>query len=1190
MSKSRDIHFGDTAVELGFITKEELQKYLDLQRLLKERGISEPLEKILVEEDAINGLDAKAILQQIPQQKIEGAKTTNLQQQTRSASVENIKPISSIRQFGRYEIKSILGQGGAATVYKVYDPRLDREAALKILTLGQAASPNQLKRFAIEIKSTARLQHPNIVTIYETSVENNIPYFIMDFVPGINLKQFVYRNKPSVDESVAIIMTIIQAIGYAHAQGVIHRDLKPENIMMENNKIPKIMDFGLAKIKDSDAGLSRTGEIMGTAKYMSPEQAEGLKDVDERTDLYAIGTILFEMLTLQTPFNGQSYIQVLNQVINTQPPSLCKINPQIPRELEIICLKALKKKIKNRYQNTCEFIEALQNFSSGKVTVPAQKTLNPKKTNVAKKITTRNKIRTDRKTKPTRQTQRTAAPKIVKISSRVTQRISKQNAQQKEKHTIVKVAAGVFVCALLVIAVYFSSKTNDHLHIDPNIDNNAQTIDNSDNNEKIAQKDTKNSQEVLQVSLENEAQSVVKTINFKQVPWYVWRDLNAIDSKYKNTIVWKRAQNRKKEIEYLLLREFSIHLVKLQKGHRISNRFWNTFLSNYSLFLIIGENNLRLKNAVVRLKNINAKIIENKYEKPQEKPQENPPQEVNTEKNKLETLDPAVYNFYFHKVLSKYISQPEKITKQIVSIKDPNKKNQIILQFLKIKKSLISLNKILRKNLQKYNGLITMKNGEEFTGTVKTINNVFFTIGNSKKLRYLNIKAQVIEKILQKDSSLFPGSISLIFFFENDFVTAKKYWDLIINKGKNHEIWSENLDFFIQLHKNIDFKSYKIPLATKIEQVIPVSINNISKESQKNLLIKVTDKEGKVIAKEKIDVPGKSDIAISLPIIVEKSCERQLSISLTAKEKIVYFETINFKFEREKYGIDSDVWEKLYYRHRGHEILDMTTLFWNKLSDAMQRNYVKTYQKKYAEEINKPINKILTVRGAQIAIAFIPPGRFWMGSPKTEKNRKSQEIRHKVVISKWFWIQRTEVTQDVWEKIAETAPWKSRKVRKNLFSPATYISYWHIKDTFLANAGKDKYKLPTEAQWEYACRAGSTRAFYWGSSVKKGLKYTSNKENYKKTTPPLVGKKKPNNWGLYDMLGNVAERCIDNVRIYSEKSQVDPRYVTSSTSLKVLRGGNYKDSIYDLRCAYRKNIAHDSRRAEVGFRIVYEEP
>ncbi|BBM84657.1 WD40 repeat domain-containing serine/threonine protein kinase [Candidatus Uabimicrobium amorphum] len=266
-------------------------------------------------------------------------------------------------QIGRYKIRSELGKGGMGRVYEAYDTELRRVVALKTLL-----KSHHNKRFVKETKTLAKLSHPSIVKIFDIGYEDDTYFFTMELIVGQELKAYILKEKRrSIRRCVQVMIKVAQAIEYAHQNGIIHRDLKPSNILLDEEQQPHIMDFGLARQVEDQSQLSQSGMLIGTPQYMSPEQATGnTKLVDSSSDVYALGVILYELLTGKCPFEGNNIHAILHNILNKNllPPT--SVNKRVPRDLEAICLKALEKEKSVRYTTAAEFAQELQNFMDGK--------------------------------------------------------------------------------------------------------------------------------------------------------------------------------------------------------------------------------------------------------------------------------------------------------------------------------------------------------------------------------------------------------------------------------------------------------------------------------------------------------------------------------------------------------------------------------------------------------------------------------------------------------------------------------------------------------------------------------------------------------------------------------------------------------------------------------------------------------
>ena len=260
----------------------------------------------------------------------------------------------------RYRIESMLGQGGMGRVYKAYDIELDRPVALKVLQPELASDSNAMQRFKQELLLASRISHKNILRIHDLGEADNIKFISMAFVDGQDLHHLLRAGKLSIERAENIAQQLCEALDAAHSEGIIHRDLKPQNILMGAGDHVYVSDFGLAKsLESSAAGMTRTGQYLGTPRYMAPEQVE-TGQVDKRTDLYALGLILFEMVTGEDAFKGDSTLQIMYRRVKEKPPNPRQINPQVPDYLSRIILRCLERDPANRYQQASEILADLR--------------------------------------------------------------------------------------------------------------------------------------------------------------------------------------------------------------------------------------------------------------------------------------------------------------------------------------------------------------------------------------------------------------------------------------------------------------------------------------------------------------------------------------------------------------------------------------------------------------------------------------------------------------------------------------------------------------------------------------------------------------------------------------------------------------------------------------------------------------
>jgi serine/threonine protein kinase/Flp pilus assembly protein TadD len=270
-----------------------------------------------------------------------------------------------------YKITDKLGEGGMGVVYKAEDTKLKREVAIKLLPNFIAKSAEDKIRFENEAQAAASLNHPNIATIHAIEEFENQIFIVMEYINGPELMQKIDEGSLSIEESFGIIEQIANGLTAAHQKGIIHRDIKSSNIMLTQTGQVKIMDFGLAKVKGSSQ-ITKIGTTVGTAAYMSPEQAQGDK-VDHRADIWAMGVIFYEMLTGQQPYKGEFEQAVIYSILNLEPDPVSSIRPEIPLKVEQISKKLLSKEIDLRYQDANSFLNDLKEFRESKTEVKSDK-------------------------------------------------------------------------------------------------------------------------------------------------------------------------------------------------------------------------------------------------------------------------------------------------------------------------------------------------------------------------------------------------------------------------------------------------------------------------------------------------------------------------------------------------------------------------------------------------------------------------------------------------------------------------------------------------------------------------------------------------------------------------------------------------------------------------------------------------
>ena len=256
---------------------------------------------------------------------------------------------------GRYELEELVGTGGMSSVYRAHDRLLDRKVALKVLHEHYGSDEAQVERFRREARAVATLSHPNIVAVIDRGEHEGRQFIVFEYVDGENLKRLLERKGPlPVARALELVIQIAKALSFAHGQGLVHRDVKPQNVLLNGDGAAKVTDFGIARSLDVQHGMTQTGTVLGTSDYIAPEQAQGRR-VDEHSDVYSLGVVLYELLTSKVPFPGENFVAVAMRHINEPPPSVRVERPDVPARVDVALQVAMAKEPDDRWPTMAAF-------------------------------------------------------------------------------------------------------------------------------------------------------------------------------------------------------------------------------------------------------------------------------------------------------------------------------------------------------------------------------------------------------------------------------------------------------------------------------------------------------------------------------------------------------------------------------------------------------------------------------------------------------------------------------------------------------------------------------------------------------------------------------------------------------------------------------------------------------------------
>ena len=348
--------FGDIARSLGLVTLAQLDESLVMQNSLRNTGARLRIGEILIMKNVLTVEQVKKILSE--------------QRKRKQAESDKAMPVE---YFGEYKLLEKLGEGGMGAVYKAQETMADRLVALKVLRKEMAGNPGFVERFTREARLAGSLNHPNLVLCHTSGTVRGVQFLVMEYIEGETLKARLNREggKLPEKETLRIIRDVALGIGHAHEKGIIHRDIKPENILLSKDGSVKLSDFGTAKAYLAEDTLSRTGVVIGTPHYISPEQVRAAKNIDYRADLYALGGTMYHALTGKVPFDAKTSLEIMKKHLHEELDNPRDINPLISVAAVEIVSKLMAKMPTERYQNADDVVEDIERVLAGQNTLNA---------------------------------------------------------------------------------------------------------------------------------------------------------------------------------------------------------------------------------------------------------------------------------------------------------------------------------------------------------------------------------------------------------------------------------------------------------------------------------------------------------------------------------------------------------------------------------------------------------------------------------------------------------------------------------------------------------------------------------------------------------------------------------------------------------------------------------------------------
>jgi len=1040
----------------------------------------------------------------------------------------------------RYAEESVLGKGGFGEVMLAMDKRLNRKVAIKRIQGKAARSKTAVQRFLTEAQSIAALNHNNIVQIYDYGRSTDGPFLIMECVQGGSLFDKCKAGPIEPDEAVNIFSQICDGLAQAHAANIIHRDIKPANILMTEDGVPKLTDFGLAKDDTADTGMTMEGAVIGTLDFMPPEQHQAAELTDHRSDLWSLAATFYQMLTGKSP-----------KVINIT---------SLPLKLQSVVAKALEESKEERFQSALEMREAVLQAQSGTMDTsrtlgegecPQCATSNPPDQKFCRECSAQLQVNC------------LDCQNEMEIWDKACGECGAQQASLVEK-SLARYKKVRDMAEELLIDLQFEAAIEQSVVVGSETDSRLQQyagwyVDFSARLESSRTSEYARLEELLHEALTHE-----QAYDYKSG----LQTLEQVPATLKKTTVSGNKDTADELIERLSIKQTRLKELEATVRERIGKREIAGLLPIVNELLTLNPGRAEVQKLKSELEKRGVDLLEARDVAYQQATQQLEEQQYAEAVATLNTVSEEVWNEQLEDLkttasasLKQLNYQRDRITSAVNAnqLKNllPAVEECLILQadqddLVKLKQDLTNLeSQMAARNQQIISQAQEQMLGAQFDAVKQTLDTLAQENRTSSTIK-LRQKAHQLSAQRQRVLSSVSAALS----------------------NENYQVAIEEIGHYLSKIAKADIKDLQL------QQMLDEAQGKVSAAIRDKKLIKL------------------GIVAVGVAVMLITGAV--IKINLDAQ--VVETALANLDWET-ALELDPDNAEGLRLQaveNNAAVVVALTKGDWRTVisldPDNSEGLRLQAAAKKTMAEIRAraPITNMINMK-----LKLITAGTFMMGSPINDTVRKHYETQHKVTISKSFYIQTTEVTRGQWKVVMGTKPWGiaadgGSAGTEDANYAASHVN-WFTAIEFCRRLSREEgktYRLPTEAEWEYACRAGTNTPWSFGIDEKVLGDYAWYKENawdIGEQYTHQVGLKKPNAFGLYDMHGNVYEWCHDyyGEDYYKSSPATDPLGPTLG-SARVLRGGSWVNGSHLTRSAYRNWLNGGKGNHNAGFRLVRE--